>query len=169
MQRSTASWGTQTLLFWEIHFSSVLQPPEKMKWSVGRRIRLRAAHPYSPFHLWIVTGRSIAHANHILNPTPNFPLILYTYFVLLWLNHSDIPYELRAPEDFLKWRYNPLDTSATRVFHYRLKTRNPARSRQHAWHSCRADCIVISENPQGLAAHMVQPRTVSALCFAPLG
>ena len=35
------------------------------------------------------------------------------------------------------------------------KARNPARSRQHAWHSCRAGCIVISENPQGLATHMV--------------
>jgi len=33
--------------------------------------------------------------------------------------------------------------------------RNPARSRQHAWHSCRAGCIVISENPQGLATRMV--------------
>jgi len=28
-----------------------------------------------------------------------------------------IPCELRAPEDFLKWRYNLLDTSATRVVH----------------------------------------------------
>jgi len=36
------------------------------------------------------------------------------------------------------------------------KARNPARSRQHAWHSCRAGCIVISVNPQGLATHMVQ-------------
>jgi len=36
------------------------------------------------------------------------------------------------------------------------KARNPARSRQHAWYSCRAGCIVISENPQGLATHMVQ-------------
>jgi len=35
------------------------------------------------------------------------------------------------------------------------KSRNPARSRQHAWFSCRAGCIVISENPQGLATHMV--------------
>jgi len=35
------------------------------------------------------------------------------------------------------------------------KYRNPARSRQHAWHSCRAGCIVISENPQGLETHMV--------------
>ena len=26
---------------------------------------------------------------------------------------------------------------------------------QHAWHSCRAGCIVISENPQELATHMV--------------
>jgi len=31
-----------------------------------------------------------------------------------------------------------------------------ACSGQHAWHSCRAGCIVISENPQGLATHMVQ-------------
>jgi len=30
-----------------------------------------------------------------------------------------------------------------------------ACSGQHAWHSCRAGCIVISENPQGLATHMV--------------
>jgi len=28
-------------------------------------------------------------------------------------------------------------------------------SGQHAWHSCRAGCIVISENSQGLATHMV--------------
>jgi len=35
------------------------------------------------------------------------------------------------------------------------KARNPALSRQHVWHSCRADCIVFSENPQGLATHMV--------------
>jgi len=28
-------------------------------------------------------------------------------------------------------------------------------SGRHAWHSCRASCIVISENPQGLATHMV--------------
>jgi len=31
----------------------------------------------------------------------------------------------------------------------------PASSGQHAWHSCRAGCIVFSENPQGLATHMV--------------
>ena len=31
-----------------------------------------------------------------------------------------------------------------------------ACSGQHAWHSCRARCIVISQNPQGLATHMVQ-------------
>jgi len=31
------------------------------------------------------------------------------------------------------------------------KARNPALSRQHAWHSCRAGCTVISENPQELA------------------
>ena len=30
-----------------------------------------------------------------------------------------------------------------------------ACSGQHAWHSCRAGCIVISESPQGLATHMV--------------
>ena len=36
------------------------------------------------------------------------------------------------------------------------KARNPARSRQHAWYSSRAGCIVFSENPQGLATHMVQ-------------
>jgi len=65
-----------------------------------------------------------------------------------------VPSELRAPEEFLKWRYNLLDTSATRVIHYiGWKARNPAHSRQHAWHSCRAGCIVISENPQGLATH----------------
>jgi len=29
--------------------------------------------------------------------------------------------ELRAPEDFQKWRYNLLDTSATRDVYYRLK------------------------------------------------
>ena len=32
-----------------------------------------------------------------------------------------VPRELRAPEDFLEWRYNLLDTSATRVVRYRLK------------------------------------------------
>jgi len=30
-----------------------------------------------------------------------------------------------------------------------------ACSGQHAWHSCRAGCIIISENPQGLATHMI--------------
>ena len=30
-----------------------------------------------------------------------------------------------------------------------------ACSGQHAWHSCRAGCIAFSENPQGLATHMV--------------
>jgi len=30
-----------------------------------------------------------------------------------------------------------------------------ACSGQHAWHSCRAGCIVISENPQGFATRMV--------------
>jgi len=30
-----------------------------------------------------------------------------------------------------------------------------ACSGQHAWHSCRARCIVFSDNPQGLATHMV--------------
>jgi len=34
------------------------------------------------------------------------------------------------------------------------KARNPALSRQHAWHSCRAGRI-ISENPRGIATHMV--------------
>jgi len=29
-----------------------------------------------------------------------------------------------------------------------------ACSGQHAWHSCRAGCIVISEDPQGLATHI---------------
>jgi len=33
---------------------------------------------------------------------------------------KNVPCELRAPEDFLEWRYNLLDTSATRVIHYRL-------------------------------------------------
>jgi len=37
-----------------------------------------------------------------------------------------------------------------------------ACSGQHAWHSCRAGRIVISENPQGLATHMVQSRTWTA-------
>jgi len=35
------------------------------------------------------------------------------------------------------------------------KARNPARSRQHSWYLCRAGCIAISENPRGLATHMV--------------
>jgi len=38
------------------------------------------------------------------------------------------------------------------------KARNPVRSRQHAWHSCWAGCSVISENPQGLAAHLVENK-----------
>jgi len=63
----------------------------------------------------------------------------------------NIPCELRAHEDSLQWRYNLLDTSATT----RWKARNPVRSRQHARHSCRAGCIVFSENPQGLATRMV--------------
>jgi len=32
-----------------------------------------------------------------------------------------VPCELWAPEDFLEWRYNLLDTSATRVVYYRLE------------------------------------------------
>jgi len=38
-----------------------------------------------------------------------------------------------------------------------------ACSGQHAWHSCRAGRIVISENPQGLATHMVQSAKISDL------
>jgi len=33
-----------------------------------------------------------------------------------------------------------------------------ACSGQHAWHSCRAGCIVIPENPQRLATHMVHSQ-----------
>jgi len=36
---------------------------------------------------------------------------------------------------------------------------------QHAWHSCRAGCIVISENPQGLATHMVPTQSRAALYY----
>jgi len=39
----------------------------------------------------------------------------------IWLIFRYVLCELRAPEDFL-WRYNLLDTSATRVVHYRLKS-----------------------------------------------
>jgi len=45
------------------------------------------------------------------------------------------------------------------------KARNPARSKQHAWHSCRAGCNVISENPQGLATHMVQYQASLYSCM----
>ena len=40
-----------------------------------------------------------------------------------------------------------------------------ACSGQHAWHSCRAGCIVISENPQGLATHMVHLQFYKACGF----
>jgi len=69
---------------------------------------------------------------------------------------SLVPRELRAPEDFLKRRYNLLDMSTMRVAYYGLDSWLSAFSGQHAWHSCRAGCIVISENPQGLATHMVR-------------
>jgi len=51
------------------------------------------------------------------------PTTLTVYiFMNSMLSFSDYgPCELRAPEDFLKRRYNLLDTSATRVVHYRLK------------------------------------------------
>jgi len=39
-----------------------------------------------------------------------------------------VPCELWAPEDFLKWRYNLLDTSATRVVHYMLKSQESSLS-----------------------------------------
>ena len=47
------------------------------------------------------------------------------------------------------------------------KARNSARSRQHAWYSCRGGCIIISENPQGLATHMVQWAT-KVMTLAPI-
>jgi len=40
------------------------------------------------------------------------------------------------------------------------KARNPARSRQHAWQPYRAGCIVFSENPQGLATHVLRVKTI---------
>jgi len=42
-----------------------------------------------------------------------------------------------------------LDLSAMRVAYCRTLV-FPARGRQHARHSCRAGCIVVSENPQRL-------------------
>jgi len=47
------------------------------------------------------------------------------------------------------------------------KARNPARSRQHAWHSCRAGYIVFSANPQGLATHMVLCSVIMQLTIPP--
>ena len=39
-----------------------------------------------------------------------------------------------------------------------------ACSGQHAWHLCRAGCIVISENPQGFATHMVPTTGTESHC-----
>jgi len=44
-----------------------------------------------------------------------------------------------------------------------------ACSGQHAWHSCRAGCIVISENPQGLATHMVHGDLNARNAFYQMG
>jgi len=41
-------------------------------------------------------------------------------------------------------------------------------SGQHAWHSCRGGCIVISENPQGLATHMVQGNAIFKIITTPI-
>jgi len=40
---------------------------------------------------------------------------------------TTVPCELRAPEDFPKCRYNLLDTSATRVVDYRLKSQESSQ------------------------------------------
>ena len=59
----------------------------------------------------------------------------------------------------LKIFWNDDTTSSTRVPRVLSatgwKAMNSARSRQHTWYSCRAGCIVISENPQGLETRMV--------------
>ena len=43
-------------------------------------------------------------------------------------------------------------------------SRFPACVRQHAWHSYRAGCIVISGNPQGLVTPSVQVGVTQCLC-----
>ena len=50
--------------------------------------------------------------------------------------------------------------SVMRVAYYGLNFWLFSRSGQHVWHSCRAGCTVISENPQGLATHMI-PATMT--------
>jgi len=43
-----------------------------------------------------------------------------THHLFVWVAY--VACESRAPEDFLEWKYDMLDTSATRVIHYRLKS-----------------------------------------------
>jgi len=71
-----------------------------------------------------------------------------------------------SPWEFLKWRYNLLGMSAMRVACYGLNSWLffSACSGQHAWHSCRADCIVISENPPRLATHMEYVTYMRRIC-----
>jgi len=74
----------------------------------------------------------------------------------------NVPCKLRAPEDFRKWQHTTatFDTTSSTWVSCVLPTTGwipvyLACSGQPAWHSCRAGCIVISENPQRLATHMV--------------
>ena len=83
-------------------------------------------------------------------------------FFSLWDNQHDGDFTYHVSRRPLRIFWNDDTTCPIRVPRMLSITgwnsRNPACSRQHAWHSCRAGCIVISENPQGLATDMVQPR-----------
>jgi len=49
---------------------------------------------------------------------------MYDLIIFIHIFVIIIPSELRASEDFLKCRYNRLDTSARRVIHYTLKRKD---------------------------------------------
>jgi len=71
--------------------------------------------------------------------------IYYEKYVML-----GVATDYRAPENFLKWWCNPLDTSATREATAGWNGWTLTYIRQHALYSCRAGCIFISENLQRL-------------------
>jgi len=68
----------------------------------------------------------------------SFPLTVSGYCTYM------VPSELRAPEAFRKWRCCPLDASAMQFAYNGLNSLLFRCSWHHAWHSCHADCIVIS-------------------------
>ena len=73
-------------------------------------------------------------------------------------SHFKLQYHLSCEPLRIFWNY---DTTCSTCVPCVLPTPGwipgfSACSGQHAWHSCRAGCIFISENPQGLATHMVR-------------